>query len=371
MALSFSPNTSDSNPWTLNEDNIWVSGNKGVHSSTSELLSDEFTVGLDGGYLSIQWSVSSEPGQDKLSLVAVNTGTSHSTELKKISGTANGTAYTNLIYESYGEKLEAGTYKLSIKYTKDSNTSNGADSGYIKSGSIKNFDDEGSETITLREKSGGFVIYEGTDEITDLWTASKNRNQFVWVPVTNPSRIYQSYSENNPKKSNLYTFTSSGRVSISQDNGGIKKEPGILKTKDNLKHFQECSELQGYSKDIYYKELQVEFDRSMESIKKYGGFYIGRYETGNLSEVTPVVKRMNTDIGNQTWYTMYSRAKKINNNENIQTSMIWGCLWDETLEWLIETGEKSIIEISINSSSWANFPQSIFEFTDIDRFNKN
>ena len=38
-----------------------------------------------------------------------------------------------------------------------------------------------------------------------------------------------------------------------------------------------------------------------------------------------VVNRENSDIGNQTWYTMYERCKNLKNqNTNIETGMIWG-----------------------------------------------
>lgn len=49
-------------------------------------------------------------------------------------------------------------------------------------------------------------------------------------------------------------------------------------------------------------QLQNEFDEMIESVRIYGGFYIGRYETGKNDEEA-VVQKGNTDIENQTWYT--------------------------------------------------------------------
>ena len=99
----------------------------------------------------------------------------------------------------------------------------------------------------------------------------------------------------------------------------------------------------------------------MKSIEKYGGFFIGRYETGNISSNTPVVRRMNTAIVNQNWYTMYSRMRNISSNVNIQTSMIWGNLWDETLQWLVDTGTKTYAEIN-SSTSWGNYRDATFTY---------
>ena len=50
-------------------------------------------------------------------------------------------------------------------------------------------------------------------------------------------------------------------------------------------------------------------------------------------------------------------------DDNVETSMIWGCLWDETLQWLIDSGNKTNSEIK-NSTSWGNYKNSTFEYTD-------
>ena len=54
----------------------------------------------------------------------------------------------------------------------------------------------------------------------------------------------------------------------------------------------------------------------LASVEKYGGFYIGRYETGNLSKETVLVQKGNNDMGSQTWYNMYKRCKNL--KEKIQ-----------------------------------------------------
>ena len=109
----------------------------------------------------------------------------------------------------------------------------------------------------------------------------------------------------------------------------------------------------------------------IESIEKYGGFYIGRYETGNLNNEDVVLRKNNINIGNnQTWYSMYSKCKKLSfDNPNIKTGMIWGCQWDRTLMWLIETGNKTIEEICVDSSGWGNNKSSEFKYGDYNQKN--
>ncbi len=108
-------------------------------------------------------------------------------------------------------------------------------------------------------------------------------------------------------------------------------------------------------------QLEEEFNNMIGSVEKYGGFYIGRYETGNLSKKMVVVNRENRDIGNQTWYTMYERCKNLKNqNTNIETGMIWGSQWDRTLIWLTESGNKTKEEIC-DSTTWGNYNSSVLD----------
>ena len=218
--------------------------------------------------------------------------------------------------------------------------------GYVASGA------DGEHTVNT-----GFVIYEGTGEVTNenAWNESCTRNQWVWVPVPDVSRIYETDSSGK-KKSKLYSFSETGRIAYDNSN----YEPGIASSYDNEKYFARYG-LQGMAQKRFLNELQNEFDETIKSIEKYGGFYIGRYETGNLTSDEPVVQRMNTSICSQNWYTAYTRIKRMSTGTNVRTGMIWGCLWDETLQWLVDTENKTYAEIK-DSTSWGNYSNSTFEY---------
>ena len=223
--------------------------------------------------------------------------------------------------------------------------------GYVASGA------DGEHTVNT-----GFVIYEGDIAVTtaNAWSESCTRNQWVWVPVHDVSRIYE-VDANGKKKSKLYTYSSTGRTIATNDD----YEPGILSTGivpglENEEAFA-GNQLQGMTREKLLHELQEEFDFTIESIKRYGGFYIGRYETGNLSSKIPVVQRMNTDISNQTWYTEYSRLQRLGANNNVKSNMILGGLWHETLQWLVDSGNKTYAELA-NSTGWGNYLESNFKY---------
>ena len=209
----------------------------------------------------------------------------------------------------------------------------------------------------------GFVVYEGEGEVNDsnYWEESKERNQFVWVPVADPSRLYTQDSSTGKIKSKLYLYSETGRSLVTSS----YVEPEVL-SYDREQYFARYN-MQGYTKEKLLQELEIGLEETIESIEKYGGFYIGRYETGNITgkyEV-PVVRRMNTDIGNVTWYRAYVNSKNISMNLNIQPNLIYGCLWDETIQWLVDSGEKTVEEIGSDSIAWGNYSNNTFEYTTV------
>ncbi len=90
----------------------------------------------------------------------------------------------------------------------------------------------------------------------------------------------------------------------------------------------------------------------IESVSKYGGFYIGRYE---LSEAG--VQKDRQPLTNTNWYNLYNvcRDSKLQASDKVKTQMIWGCQWDVTMNWLISSGAKTSNEVNTDSSSWGNY----------------
>ena len=218
---------------------------------------------------------------------------------------------------------------------------------------------------------GGFVIYEGEEEVTDsnVATAKTRRNQFVWVPVEDINDIAKLTSGYDTAgrlnyQGKLYNFSSSGATEMSGYGQGTTthREPDIVTQYDNTSSYLT---ILGLSSGNEFKlQMQIEFNEMIESVDTYGGFYIGRYETGNLVATAgrePVVVKGNSSISNVNWYYMYKNIKELAANNNVKSTMIWGCLWDRTLIWLAETNQassgkngKSYAEI-VNSSSWGNY----------------
>ena len=239
----------------------------------------------------------------------------------------------------------------------------------------------GSSVAGENEIDTGYVIYEGEEEVTDsnVADAQKNRNQYVWIPVPDISKFYGT-DANGKKWGKNYSFSSSTSSSYDEITGtkpyNWSESDGVM-TISSKTSYREPDIVKSYDYDSTLKtrglgakttheflnQLEKEFNNMIVSVEKYGGFYIGRYETGNINQETPVVQKGNTNISRQTWYNMYKRCKNIRgDNTNVVTGMIWGNQWDRTLMWLIETGSKTKEQIADDSTSWGNYNNATFEY---------
>ena len=109
-----------------------------------------------------------------------------------------------------------------------------------------------------------------------------------------------------------------------------------------------------------------------DSVNKYGGFYIARYEAGSENKRTSSSGTTDKDKvlsqANKYPYNYISqtdsitKAATINNRKtNVTASLINSAVWDRTLNWLEETKAVTRAEL-FNSTSWGNYKNSQFNF---------
>ena len=218
-----------------------------------------------------------------------------------------------------------------------------------------------ASTVTGEKSvSSGFVIKEGSNG-----GATSGINEFVWVPVSNISDIYDE--ANNAGQ--LWSFsgtTSSKKTYPTTQNSGYR-EPDVVTSASSgsdstsgtkydavSTNLQQAGMSSTATASTFKTQLQNEFNEMIKSVKTYGGFYIGRYETGNLNSTKAVVQKNNTDIGGPTWYTMYKMCKTIKANDNVATSMLWGCQWDATLRWMQTSTNSEVANFPTNSEGKGN-----------------
>mgnify|MGYP006062719905 CR=1 FL=1 len=216
-----------------------------------------------------------------------------------------------------------------------------------------------SEVTGENTVKDGFVIYENTNgedkyepvtDESDIETAQTTRNQFVWVPVANPSDMYGT-DKDGKKWGKTYYYVDANTIVPFY----WKEQNGTMIIED-IEGYREPDVIdEDSSNNVTIIQLETEFNNMIESVEKYGGFYIGRYETGNLSQSEAVVVKNNTDIGDQTWYTMYNKSKGVAANSNVTTTMIWGCQWDAVLRWMYNSGDEEKKTYTYDSTGKGNY----------------
>jgi len=250
-----------------------------------------------------------------------------------------------------------------------------------------------SSVSTESTVAEGLVIYEGIDAVTtdNLEAAKTSRNQFVWVPITESNPMFNVITETDGTTRNVGQLYNFGNYN-SATNTFISKtlpekieytlnnfnEPNIL-TDPTIGDVVEGDETKGIErlKNVvgitgadnntiltnWRKELQTNFDKIKQSVITYGGFWIGRYETGNLiatKDVAPVVVKNNSNIASINWYYMYQNSKSIVQNVNaknagIESGMIWGNQWDATLNWFLTSSNQNVKKYVTDSISKGNY----------------
>ena len=203
----------------------------------------------------------------------------------------------------------------------------------------------------------------------------EQNNEWVWIPV-DKATLATMYEESSDEKTlcgttgetavktKLYSKTmtigtDSNKKTMSRTTPGTTADP-YSREPDLVVESGSSYD----AKDTYYKTILGEtgtkeqlaqlfvdeYKAMIESVSKYGGFYIGRYELSKAG-----VQKDKATLTKTNWYNLYKKCKELNASDKVKTQMIWGCQWDVTMNWLISSGAKTSDEVNKDSSSWGNY----------------
>ena len=217
-------------------------------------------------------------------------------------------------------------------------------------------------------------------------------NEYVWIPVENAvydgktelaqsgnssgykpfARYQRGYDQDTEQYFEGILYNYSGTRSYVLSTGNLlgtanNREPSLVtnspttyswvyNTGDNYDatNYGKLSELGISSATDMGEYINSQYTEIVESIKKYGGFYVGRYETSLYTETGAnstngtVVKSVpnQTPMASVDWYKMYlSQDSKYaknpyNTSTSVNSSMIWGSQWDAMLNYILEGTDK-------------------------------
>ena len=288
--------------------------------------------------------------------------------------TINGKRYANMEDFGRGEELIESNIPGGTKVDENKE--------YVIEGETRTAVIPGGFTISGKHSErtieGGLVIYlindkteediakiDWNDEAT-LKHLKETYDQFVWVPVTDANKMFMCQAKT--ESDSGCDLKIEGNEVICQthktaDATKSKKMAGRLYADSNWDFapnlttqtynansgFREPAKLSSTnSSDVDQEEepnleLQTEYNNAVKKVIESKGFWIGRYETSGMSSsnddiaVNIVAGKGTSDgINNANWYRMYKQqqnyvSKKNLGTSKIQSTMIFGAAWDQTM----------------------------------------
>lgn len=190
---------------------------------------------------------------------------------------------------------------------------------------------------------------------TGLVVIGPDGSEFVWVPVSNT--LLNEVVDSASMTSKLTNWTKGGSLQGTPITSSDEiKEPDLVTDFDNRESYlNQLNSMLGttfVTGEDFKTYMKQEYKGIYDSIKTNKGFYIGRYETGNLSQETVVSKKGNEDISNQNWYQMYAKQKLYNTKligTNVKSNMIYGFQWDICMKWF----QSDIVTDATKRGTWS------------------
>ena len=189
------------------------------------------------------------------------------------------------------------------------------------------FKDVNGEQVPIPE---GYIVSENSDENIvnkGLVISDSRGNEYVWISCT----------VNSSSNKLQYKRTEWGVEKDGTDNSRAIKDELTLKDIDVT--YSKTDTDNGINEEIS-KEIVAQINAEKESIKKYGGYYIGRYEVGKDNK-TAVIKAEQEPYVNIKWSKAYELAKGIGGGEGATTYLCSSYSWDTAINFIQNTTGKN------------------------------
>ena len=263
----------------------------------------------------------------------------------------NGKTYdiSEIIGKTNEQKAIESQTDVKLKQITKSNAT-GRDVKLFETGKVRMIIQEANDEILRAVIPNGFYYVTGapstglvvSDKFGDDDDNSKGGNQFVWVPCEGTNTV--SYEKT--------------------DDGSVESKFGLASSWERFN-----------SQEYYYNGYNdwTDYGGDYESVKRYGGFYVARYEAGvpsdapfyankdgdkyftdekNTTEYKPVSRK-----NNQVWSYVYQNTAKTlsekmyEGNTIVKSQLIDSYAWDTIVDWM----EKDISGIGNDSTGYGNY----------------
>ena len=183
-----------------------------------------------------------------------------------------------------------------------------------------------TDNIELHDKNGAKIIVPAgfkvvnTDDLTvekGIVVEDSKGNQYVWIPCT--------------------TEDSKSQLQFKRTEWDVEDDGGTKASKDELT--LTCPE--NYSDNgltyAVVNEIVTQVKAEKDSVRRNGGYYIGRYEVGD-EKGTAVIKADQTPKANINWSAAYGIAKGIGGGPGATTYLCSSYAWDTAVNFIQNNG---------------------------------
>ena len=180
----------------------------------------------------------------------------------------------------------------------------------------------------LHDKNGAKIIVPAgfkvvnTDDLTvekGIVVEDSKGNQYVWIPCTTED-----------SKTQLQFKRTEWDVEVDgADNSRASKDELTLTCPENYSD-------NGLTYAVV-NEIVTQVKAEKDSVRRNGGYYIGRYEVGDENG-TAVIKADQTPMASIIWSTAYSKAKGIGGGPGATTYLCSSYAWDTAINFIQNNG---------------------------------
>ena len=215
----------------------------------------------------------------------------------------------------------------------------------------------------------GYTVDATQNSIDNGLVISKDGNEWVWIPVSNEdfSAMFGTATDDG------WTMDGTDVKTKYKSNGGIindKKGPITRVTPGDTSSFREPDVLNidSYDKNTtnlsaaglganlseMATKLKDDYKNMIDSVRKNGGFYVGRYELSSAG-----TKKNQPSLTNTNWYNLYAKCKTLGDESTTYSRMIWGCQWDQVCKFISTAKDANGDTISLtDSKKYGNYRDS-------------
>lgn len=136
---------------------------------------------------------------------------------------------------------------------------------------------------------------------------------------------------------------------------GYLDPDGTLNGKDFIEKFGRRNYMYDkFSEGVYHETLTVELNKQIESVMKYGGFYISRYNISRSLDGKPQSIKGVKPLVKINFYNAKKAAAAVEDTELVQSHLMYGAEYDSVLAWFIKSGARTFEQVVTDSSTWGN-----------------